>query len=47
MFDEYTRIRTQGDAAFHACFVERAPREAFFAPLTQEAQALADRLASP
>lgn len=45
LFNEYTRIQEKGDADFHACFDERAPREAFFADLKREAQAFADRIA--
>jgi hypothetical protein len=47
LFDRYTAEQTRGDAAFRACFSERAPREGFFPALTRQAQELADRLAAP
>jgi hypothetical protein len=46
LFDEYTRAQETGDADFHACFAERAPREAFFAAVKREARAFADRIAA-
>jgi hypothetical protein len=45
LLDEHTLIQEKGDADFHACFNERAPREAFFPAVVREAQAFADRLA--
>ncbi|MGQ0444577.1 MAG: hypothetical protein ACT4O2_05485 [Beijerinckiaceae bacterium] len=42
--EERQRVLERGQADFHACFNERAPREAFFADLKREAQALADRI---
>ena len=38
------KIRDEGDAAFHRCFAERAPREKGFADLVRQAQAIADAL---
>jgi hypothetical protein len=45
LFDESTRLQDEGGAAFRRCFAEQAKKEKFFADLTEEAQALADRLA--
>jgi hypothetical protein len=38
------KVRDQGDAAYHRCFAERAPRDKAFAALVQQAQAIADAL---
>ncbi|WP_159731410.1 hypothetical protein [Methylosinus sp. Ce-a6] len=45
-FEQYSKLQEEGSAAFRRCFAERAKSETFFADLTQEAQALADRLAT-
>ena len=37
-------IRSDGDAEFHRCFAERAPREASFAALVRQAQEIVDGL---
>ena len=42
--DRAERIRDDGDAQFHRCFAERAPKEAFFAELVKRAQTIADAL---
>ncbi len=44
IFEDFLRLRDEGDVAFHQCFADRAPGEAFYLPLTDEAQALVDRL---
>lgn len=46
LFARYTRLQDEGSAAFRRCFAERAKSEKFFAEVTEEAQALADRLSS-
>lgn len=46
LFADYTRLQDEGGGAFRRCFAERAKSEKFFAELTQEAQALVDRLAA-
>jgi hypothetical protein len=37
-------VRSDGDAEFHRCFAERAPREASFAALVKQAQDIVDGL---
>jgi len=44
-FDADTKAEEKGDRDFHACFMERAPKEPFYPALVKEAQELADRLA--
>jgi hypothetical protein len=44
-FDAYTAAQEKGDVDYHACYRERAPKEAFFPALVKEAQAIADRFA--
>jgi hypothetical protein len=39
-----SKVREQGDTAYHRCFAEQAPAEKTFAALVQQAQALADAL---
>ena len=39
-----SKVRDQGDAAYHRCFAEQAPGEKPFAALVQQAQKLADGL---
>ncbi|MCC3244619.1 hypothetical protein LG047_04650 [Methylocystis sp. WRRC1] len=43
LFDESTAAQTKGDDDYRACYAARAPKEAFFAALTREAQEIADR----
>ncbi|BBU63186.1 hypothetical protein MSC49_31210 [Methylosinus sp. C49] len=45
-FENYANLQAEGSAAFRRCFAEHAKSEKFFAALTQEAQALADKLAA-
>jgi hypothetical protein len=45
IFDSYTAMQNKGDQDYHACYIERMPREAFFPALTGEAQAIANRFA--
>jgi hypothetical protein len=42
--DRSMRLRDEGNDAYRRCFVQRAPRERFFAAVTAQAQALADSL---
>ena len=44
LFEDFIRLRDEGDVAYHQCFADRASGEAFYPPLTAEAQALVDRL---
>ena len=44
LFEDFLRLRDEGDVAFHQCFADRASGEAFYLPLTEEAQTLVDRL---
>jgi hypothetical protein len=44
LFDDFLRLRDEGDVAYHQCFADRASGEAFYLPLTKQAQALVDRL---
>jgi hypothetical protein len=46
LFDESTHLREQGDRDFRKCFGEHARHEGFFAALTEQAQALVERLTS-
>jgi hypothetical protein len=46
-FDDSTALQEKGDRDYRACYAERAPREAFFADLTKEAQEIADRFKGP
>jgi hypothetical protein len=39
-----SKVRDDGDAAYHRCFAEQAPAEKPFAALLQQAQAIADGL---
>jgi hypothetical protein len=39
-----SKVREQGDTAYHRCFAEQAPAEKAFAALVQQAQTLADAL---
>ena len=41
-----SKVRDQGDAAYHRCFAEQAPGEKSFPALLQQAQAIADALPS-
>jgi len=43
-FERYSKLQEDGAAAFRRCFAEHAKTEKFFAELTREAQALADRM---
>jgi hypothetical protein len=45
-FEKYSKLQAESSAAFRRCFSEHAKSEKFFETLTQEAQALADRLAA-
>ncbi|TDX60242.1 hypothetical protein EDE12_12213 [Methylosinus sp. sav-2] len=45
-FEKYSKLQEEGSSAFRHCFAEHAKSEKFFAALTQEAQALADKLAA-
>ncbi|MBG0810848.1 hypothetical protein IY145_15880 [Methylosinus sp. H3A] len=45
-FEAYSKLQEEGSAAFRRCFAEHAKSEKFFVALTQEAQALADKLAA-
>jgi len=44
LFEQHTKLREQGDAAYRRCFAERAKAEKFFAALTRQAEAMLDRL---
>jgi hypothetical protein len=44
-FDADTKAEEKGDKDFHACFIERAPKEPFYPALVKEAQEFADRIA--
>jgi hypothetical protein len=43
--DDIEKAEEKADKDFHACFVERAPKEAFYPSLVKEAQQFADRIA--
>lgn len=45
-FAKYADLQAEGSAGFRRCFADHAKSTKFFAALTQEAQALADRMAT-
>ncbi len=45
LFDEYSRMQEQGDAAMRQCFAERVKVDAAFVRLTKQAQGIVDLLA--
>jgi hypothetical protein len=46
LFDDYTHLQAKGDIDYRACYGAHAKDEAFFIPVTTQAQALLDTLAA-